>query len=113
MHEPSARRYVPSPGHRRHFKVDLNGDVPLAKGTPLLVFEDHLDQVDPASGSGATLADSLATNVTVDTAAPATTGIWWYVVGGVLALGLVALLIARRRSRRRRADPIPMEARIT
>jgi hypothetical protein len=93
-----------------YFKVNLDGDVPLSKGTPLIAFEDYLDQVNSASGSGATLADSLATNVTVATAAPATTEIWWYVVGGVLALGLVALLFARSRSRHRRTDTGPTEA---
>ena len=52
-------------------KSTLNSDVPLSQATPLIGFEDYLDQVDSASGSGATLADTLATNVTVDTAAPA------------------------------------------
>jgi len=83
------------------FKVALSGDVPVSKGTPLLGFEDYLDQVNSASGSQATLADTLATNVTVATVAPSSSHTWWYVAGGILVLALVVLLFGLGRSRRR------------
>lgn len=97
---------VPAHGSQTvNFKVALSSDVPVAKGTPLLGFEDYLDQVNSASGSGATLADTFSTDVTVATVAPSSTHTWWYVVGAVLVLVIVALLIGMSRSRRRKAAP--------
>ena len=84
------------------FHVTVDRGVPLSSTTPLIAFEGHLDQVNSASGSGASLADTYATNVTVATAAPASSGLaWWAIVlialGALIVIGVGLLLLSRRR----------------
>ena len=47
------------------FDVALASTVPVSKRKPLLAFEGYLDQINPADGTGATLADTYAYQVIV------------------------------------------------
>jgi hypothetical protein len=47
------------------FHVSLARDVPTSHSTPLIDFEGYLDQVNSAAGGGATVGDTLATDITV------------------------------------------------
>jgi hypothetical protein len=84
------------------FHVSLDSTAPASSSTPLLAFEAYLEQINSASGSGATLADSYATDVTVTSSSSSgglATG--WYVliaVGGlVILLAIVSFLWRRRK----------------
>ncbi len=83
------------------FHVSLASDVPGSTSTPLMAFEAYLDQINTASGSGATLADSYATDIKVTPSSSSgglSTG--WYVliaVGGLVILAVIAWLLWRGR----------------
>jgi len=47
------------------FRVTLAASVPSRGKAPVLSFEGYLDQLNPATGSGTTLADTLATDIVV------------------------------------------------
>ncbi len=81
--------------------ISLASDVPGSATTPLIAFEAYLDQINTASGSGATLADSYATDIKVTPSSSSgglSTG--WYVliaIGGLVILAVIAWLIWRWR----------------
>jgi hypothetical protein len=82
------------------FHASLASDVPTSK-TPVIAFEGYLDQINTASGSGDTLADTYGTDINI-TPASSSSGLsaGWYVliaVAGVLILALLAWLVWRRR----------------
>ena len=93
--------------------VSLASDVPGSATTPLIAFEAYLDQINTASGSGATLADSYATDIKVTPSSSSggfSTG--WYVliaVGGLVILAVIAWLLWRRRKGHPQA-PTPQAA---
>ena len=60
-----ARRHWPPGQPTWTFHVSLASDVPGSATIPLIAFEAYLDQINTASGSGATLADSYATDIKV------------------------------------------------
>ena len=47
------------------FHVSLARDVPALKSGPLFAFEGYLEQINSAAGGGATVGDTLATDITV------------------------------------------------
>jgi hypothetical protein len=47
-----------------YFTIGLAADAPVAHHQPTMSLEGFLDQVDPATGSGTTLADTFGTDVT-------------------------------------------------
>lgn len=93
-------------------RVGLADNVPASKAAgPLVGFEGYLDQVNSASGSGATLADTYATDIKVPTAARSNT--LWYVLIGVGVLFVVAAIagaLLRRRRGSQPGTPPPAEA---
>jgi hypothetical protein len=82
------------------FHASLASSVPTSK-TPVIAFEGYLDQINTASGSGDTLGDTYATDISVTpTSSSGGLSAGWYVliaVGGVLILGLLGWLLWRRR----------------
>lgn len=71
----------------------------------LLDVEPYLDQVDPASGSGDTLADTDAVTLAVGTGSPSSSSSTGLIVGvgagvAVVAIALVGFVIYRRRRQR-------------
>jgi hypothetical protein len=80
------------------FEVSLASGAPGA--SPLMSFEGYLDQINTASGSGATVADTLATDVTVPGTSSGGLSTGWYVliaVGGLAILAVIGWLLWRRR----------------
>jgi hypothetical protein len=75
------------------FHVSLDHSAPVSKAVPLAAFETYLDQINSASGSGATLADTYAYQVKVPTATTSSSNTVWYIVVGVGALVLLALAL--------------------
>jgi hypothetical protein len=47
------------------YRISLKRNVPHRSTQPLMAFESYLDQIDPASGAGNTLADATATDIRV------------------------------------------------
>jgi len=74
------------------FHVNLDHNVPVSKATPIAAFESYLDQINTASGSGATLADTYAYQVKVPTATNSSTNTLWYILIGIAAAVCLALL---------------------
>jgi hypothetical protein len=74
------------------FRISLAHNVPTSKTTPLLALEAYLDQLDTASGSGATLGDTYATEVSVQTAALSSNTLRNVLIA--IAMALVVLAIA-------------------
>ena len=83
--------------------ISLASDVPGSATTPLIAFEAYLDQINTASGSGATLADSYATDIKVTpSSSPGGLSTGWYLliaVGGLVILAVIAWLLWRRGNR--------------
>ena len=80
------------------FQVSLASNVPGS--SPLVSFEGYLEQINTASGSGATAADTLATDITVPGSSGGGLSAGWYVligVGGVVILAVLGWLLWRRR----------------
>lgn len=95
---------------RLTFHVTVVRGVRLSSTTPLLAIEAYLDQVNSASGTGASLADTYATNVTVATATAPSSGVatWLIALAAFIVLvmiGAYLLLRARRRSANAAAAP--------
>jgi hypothetical protein len=94
------------------FRVALASNMPVSKTSPVMAFEAYLDQVNSASGSATTLADTHVTNVMVPGVAPTNT--MMYVLIGVGVLVVVLLAIASgllwRRRKKHRAEPAPEPA---
>jgi hypothetical protein len=81
--------------------------------SPLVSFEGYLDQINTAAGSGATMADTLATDVTVP-GGSGSSGLsaGWYAViavGGLIVLAIVGWQLWRRR-RQHPQTPTPQAA---
>jgi hypothetical protein len=78
------------------FEVSLASNVHSA--SPLISLEGYLDQINTASGSGATVADTLATDINVPSS-PSGLSTGWYIliaVGGAVILALVGFVLWRR-----------------
>jgi hypothetical protein len=76
------------------FEVSLASNVRGAN--PLVSFEGYLDQINTASGSGATVADTLATDITVPGSSSSGLSTGWYVliaVGWFLVVAIVGFLL--------------------
>jgi hypothetical protein len=56
---------APHSSEKIYFHVTLAGNVPTSKTVPLIEFEGYLDQVNSAAGGGATIGDTLYTEITV------------------------------------------------
>jgi len=82
------------------FHITLAPNVPVSKTAALLAFEAYLNQINAASGSGATLADTYATNVKVPTTDTSNTTRNILVGVGaalVVVLAVTGLLLWQRR----------------
>ena len=79
------------------FHVALADSVPASKTAgPIIAFEGYLDQINPASGSGDTLADTYGTDIRVPTAASQSDTLRNVLIG-IGAAAVVALVILWRR----------------
>lgn len=88
------------------FEIALDESVPVSS-EPTMTFEAYLDLVNPASGAGTNLADTLGSDVNVVSAdqiptspeADGSSSITWLVVTGVVLIAAVGAgtVIARRR----------------
>jgi hypothetical protein len=56
---------APHSSQKITFHISLANDVPTSKTVPLIGLEGYLDQVNSAAGGGATVGDTLATDITV------------------------------------------------
>ena len=90
------------------FHVDTNSSVPASSTSALFSFESYLEQVNSASGSGDTLADSYSTNVDVTPAPQSHMLLIVLLACGALIL-LVAVVLLAARSRR---NGIPQSQRL-
>src|SRR5262249_23271837 len=82
------------------FEVSLASNVPRA--SPLILFEGYLDQINTASGSGATVADTLGTDITVPGSSSSGLSTGWYVLIGVgwfVVVAMVGFLLWRDHKR--------------
>ena len=81
------------------FHVTLAPNVPVSKTAALLAFEGYLNQINDASGSGATLADTYATDIKVPAADQSHTALYAGVGIGalVVVLAIVGALLWKRR----------------
>ncbi len=86
------------------FQVKLADTVPASKTAgPLIAVEAYLDQINTASESGDTLADSYATDIKVPTAVSRGLAAGWYIViavGGLVILLAAGFLFWRRHKSR-------------
>jgi hypothetical protein len=73
------------------FRIGLRRDTPVSKKAPLLSFEAYLDEINSASGSGATLADTYASDVRVPRVASTPTNYLWPVAIGAGVLAALAV----------------------
>jgi len=91
------------------FHASLDHSVPVSKATPLAAFESYLDQINSASGSGSTIADTYEYQVKVPTATSSSTNTLWYILIGVgaAALAIVAVFFWRRTKSRPQTPPTP------
>jgi hypothetical protein len=92
------------------FQVALASNVPVSKRKPLLAFESYLDQINPADGTAATLADTYAYQILVPSEASTSTTLnIWTAIATALALAIGGLLIWRT-ARRPPQQPPPQPA---
>jgi hypothetical protein len=56
---------APHSSEKIYFHVTLARNVPTSKTVPLVDFEGYLDQVNSAAGGGATVGDTLSTDIKV------------------------------------------------
>ena len=93
------------------FRVALASNVPVSQKGSLLAFEGYLDQINPADGTGATLADTYAYQVKVPSEASSnTTGTALIAIGAILVLAVGGGLIwhsARRQPPTSPPEPLP------
>jgi len=94
------------------FRVGLAWDVPASKTAgPLLAFEGYLDQVNSASGSGTTLAETTASRVRVPSAAPSNMLMYVAIGAGALVIVLAVLgVLLRGRRKGHPEQPPPADA---
>jgi hypothetical protein len=89
-----------APGATETWTFDVNLDsVPTSNSTPLIAFEAYLDQINTASGSGGTLADTYATDIRLTPSSSGGLSTGWYVlivVGGAVILAIVGIVLWRR-----------------
>jgi LPXTG-motif cell wall-anchored protein len=89
------------------FRVALASGVPVSKITPVMTFAIYIDQVNTASGSRSTVAETKATSITVPGTAPTNTTLYILIGAGVfvvLLAILVAILWRRRRHGHKKAS---------
>jgi hypothetical protein len=108
---PTQGATLAADGNRTYiFKVTLAPTVPRST-TPVIGFEGYLDQINTASGSGDTLADTYETDISIPTTSSnggLSTG-WWILIA-IGALAIVAVLsglLWRRHNRHPHAPPNP------
>src|SRR5262249_19335064 len=99
---PQGTTLAPKSSQTYTFEVSLASNVPGA--SPLLLFEGYLDQINTASGSGATVADTLGTDITVPGSSSSSSGLstGWYVLIGVgwfVDVAMVGFLLWRDHKR--------------
>ena len=82
------------------YHVTTTSSVPVSTHAPLVSFESYLDQVNSASGTGATLADSFATDATVHAAPQSHSLLIAAIVTGIVALLAAATLFIWTRLRK-------------
>jgi hypothetical protein len=89
------------------FHVALAPTIPASKREPLFAFESYMDQVNPADGTGATLADTYAYQVKVpgEASQPSSPASNWIRVGVLVALAIGGFLIWHNRRRPREGPP--------
>jgi hypothetical protein len=82
------------------FHVALAPSTPISHNKPLLAFETYLDQIDPADETGATLGDTLASQVKVPSEASigGSQGMW-AAIGAAVVLLIAGLFFWRTRKR--------------
>jgi hypothetical protein len=93
------------------FHASLASDAPTSK-TPNIAFEGYLDQINTASGSGDTLADTYATDIKLTTPTSSSSGLsaGWYVLialGAVVIAAILGWLWWRRRGGHPQAPTAP------
>jgi hypothetical protein len=82
------------------YDIALASTVPVVKRKPQIGFESYLDQVNPADGTAATLADTYEFDVLVPSEASTRTSLnIWAAVAAALALAIGSLLIWRTARR--------------
>ena len=86
------------------FRVALASNIPVSKTSPVMAFEAYLDQVNSASGSGSTLADTHVANVMVPGAAPTNTMTYVLIGVGVLVVVLLVIVLSLLWRRRKAAS---------
>jgi hypothetical protein len=86
------------------FHVTLARTVPVSRTAPLLAFQASLAQLDPASGSGSTLADTNVDDIKVAAAAKPSSGSSVAVAAGALLAALLGIGLVMRRTRTVRPD---------
>jgi hypothetical protein len=95
------------------FHASLASSAPTSK-TPIISFEGYLDQINTASGSGDTLADTYAADIKITpTSSSSGLSTGWYVliaVGGALILAILGWLWWRRRGGHPQAPTAPADA---
>jgi hypothetical protein len=80
--------------------------VPVSKRKPLLAFESYLDQINPADGTAATLADTYAYQILVPSAASTSTSLnMWAAIAAALALAIGSMTIWRTAKRPPQTPP--------
>ena len=90
-----------------YYRLNAGRGLPTKGTAPRLSLEAYLDQVNPATGAGTTIADTYAADVRLDPPQPWYLNPWPY-VGLALVLLIVALcvvLLVRRSHRRPAAEP--------
>jgi hypothetical protein len=94
------------------FRVALASNIPVSKTSPVMGFEAYLDQVNPASGSGSTLAGTPVVDVMIPGAAPTNTLMYVLIGAGVLVVVLliIVLTVLWRRRSKRHEEPQPEPA---
>jgi hypothetical protein len=79
------------------FHVALASSVPASKHKPLFAFESYMNQINPADGTGATLADTYAHQVRVPSETSSNTLGHILITIGILALAILGLAFWGRR----------------
>jgi hypothetical protein len=96
-----------------NFHVSLASNAP-ASNAPVIAFEGYLDQINTASGSGDTLADTYGTDIKITpTSSSSGLSTGWYVliaVGGAVILAILGWLLWRRRGGHPQAPTAPVSA---
>ena len=91
--------------------VGLASSVPASKSKPLFAFESFMDQINPANGTGATLADTNAYQVKVpNSTASSNTLLYILITVGVAALAILGLVFWGRYQARGGPPPAAQAA---